>query len=121
MACKPLYRGEIVLVPFPFTDLTGTKVRPAVIVSPDPQEADILLAFISSVLPAGPLDATDYLLESSHPDFATTGLRTSSVFKMKKLAAIERTRLGRRIGKVSQAIQAQLDARLRTAVGLPQS
>lgn len=41
-----LHRGDIVLVPFPFTDLTGEKVRPAVIVSPDPVGEDIVLAFL---------------------------------------------------------------------------
>ncbi len=43
-----LVRGDIVLVSFPFTDLTARKVRPAVIVSPDPQGLDVLVAFISS-------------------------------------------------------------------------
>ncbi len=49
-----LQRGDIVLVPFPFTDLSGQKLRPAVIISPDPVGEDILLAFISSVIPASP-------------------------------------------------------------------
>jgi hypothetical protein len=33
---KPLHHGDVVLVPFPFGDLSGRKVRPAVIVSADP-------------------------------------------------------------------------------------
>ena len=41
-----LKRGHIVLVPFPFTDLTTEKLRPAVIVSAEPQESDVVIAFI---------------------------------------------------------------------------
>ena len=45
-------RGTVVLTPFPFTDLSGTKVRPAVVVSPsDRPGEDVILAFISSVKP----------------------------------------------------------------------
>jgi len=43
-----LRRGDVVLVPFPFTDLSTDKMRPAVIVSADPQETDVTIAFISS-------------------------------------------------------------------------
>ncbi|HBD93051.1 MAG: hypothetical protein A2015_17425 [Spirochaetes bacterium GWF1_31_7] len=28
-------RGSVVLIKYPFTDLTGTKVRPAIIITPD--------------------------------------------------------------------------------------
>ena len=42
-------RGTVVLTPFPFTDLIGQKVRPAVIVSrSDRPGSDVLLAFITS-------------------------------------------------------------------------
>jgi mRNA interferase MazF len=48
IACK---RWDVVLVPFPFTDLSSTKKRPAVIVSPDDYNAaagDIVIAFVTS-------------------------------------------------------------------------
>ena len=118
MISKTIHRGDIVLVPFPFTDLSGAKVRPAVIISPDPQETDVLLAFISSVIPSGPVAATDFLLESFAPDFRPTGLKTTSVFKRKKITTIEGSRLGRMIGKITPATQAQLDSRLLLAIGL---
>ena len=114
----PLKRGDIVLVPFSFTDLTAEKLRPAVIVSPDPQELDVVIAFISSIVPSGDLAETDFLLTPDHPDFSKTGLKKASVFKLKKLLTIERTRLIRRLGRVSPAIQEELDRRLRNALGL---
>lgn len=43
-------RGKIVLTPFPFTDLTRNKVRPAVIISsPLTNNMDVIVAFISTV------------------------------------------------------------------------
>ena len=63
-------RGTVVLTPFPFTDLSGQKVRPALVVSrsdrPDP---DVLLAFITSKSPPT-LASSDLYVDSAHPEFA---------------------------------------------------
>ena len=44
---KPLHYGDVILVPFPFADLTGQKMRPAVVVSVDPQGLELIVAFIT--------------------------------------------------------------------------
>lgn len=52
-------RGTIVLTPFPFTDLPGQKLRPAVAVSrSDRPGADVVFAFVTTYRYA-PLLATD--------------------------------------------------------------
>ena len=66
-------RGAVVLTPFPFTDLTGHKVRPALVVSrSDRAGPDVLLAFITSRLNLSPSPA-DLSLDSAHPDFTPDG------------------------------------------------
>ena len=113
-----LRRGDIVLVPFPFTDLTAEKLRPAVIVSVDPQKVDVIIAFISSALSPAEVSQTDYLLSQDNPDFVPTGLKKDSTFRMRKLLTIERGKIIRRLGRVSPTIQKELDTRLKRAVGL---
>ena len=61
-------RGDIVLVPFPFTDLSSSKKRPALIVSPDSFNAskqDVVLVAITFQIGADPhsivVDEHDYL------------------------------------------------------------
>lgn len=43
-------RGDIVLIPFPFTDLSGNKVRPAIVISNAKvnKTSDLILAQITS-------------------------------------------------------------------------
>jgi len=113
-----LRRGDIVLVPFPFTDLSTEKLRPAVIVYVNPQKTDVIIAFISSVVSHGELSETDYVLSQDNTDFAQTGLKKASTFRMSKLLTIERNKIIRRLGKVSHTIQKELDIRLRRAIGL---
>ena len=112
-----LGRGDVVLVPFPFTDLTSTKVRPAVIISATPQGEDIIIAFISSVV-SKPVGDTELLITSDHPGFSATGLKKDSVFKMSKLLTIHNTLILRRLGHISPAIQKELDNLLKKAIGL---
>lgn len=47
-------QGDVVLVPFPFTDLTAVKQRPALILSPkrlNDVRTDLIVAAISSQIP----------------------------------------------------------------------
>jgi mRNA-degrading endonuclease toxin of MazEF toxin-antitoxin module len=55
MATKEfLERGSVVLIRYPFTDLTGSKLRPAIIVTPNDLIAaldDVLCAFVTTRIP----------------------------------------------------------------------
>jgi mRNA interferase MazF len=110
-----LSRGDIILVPFPFTDLTSRKVRPALVLNVSGE--DILVAFISSVAPSSPTPA-DFTLSPSHPDFSKTGLRSASTFKLFKLICLDRSLALRKLGFVSPELQREFDLRLSKAVGL---
>jgi mRNA interferase MazF len=112
-----LSRGDVVLTRCPFTDLTGASLRPAVVVSQGPIGQDIVLIAVSSVV-RGTLAPTDYTVESTHPEFALTGLRVTSVLRMHKLAAVERSIIVRRLGRLGPQLQAEVDRLLRVVLGL---
>lgn len=109
-------RGTVVLTPFPFTDLSGAKVRPAVVVSrTDRPGDDVILAFVSSVVPPRPLP-TDLVVEPSHPDFRETGLKVPSVVKCDKLATVKRRIILGELGQLSASLLRELNQRLRRAL-----
>ena len=117
MTSPTLARGDVVLTRFPFTDLTGASLRPAVVVSQSHIGQDIVRIAISSVV-RGALAFTDYPVEMTHPKFALTGLRVTSVVRMHTLAAVERSVLGRRLGRLGPQLQAEVDRLLRLVLGL---
>ncbi|MBF0342741.1 MAG: type II toxin-antitoxin system PemK/MazF family toxin [Nitrospirae bacterium] len=112
-----LKRGDIVLVPFPFTDLSSQKVRCALVLTLYLKYTDVVIAFISSYIHQKVL-STDYILDLGHTDFPATGLKKTSVLRMNKLLTVQRSLIIRRLGKISPAIQNELDRRLRVAIGL---
>ena len=58
-----MMKGKIVLVPFPFDDLSTTKVRPAVcLTDPVGPHCHVIIAFISSRTPTNLLE-TDLILK----------------------------------------------------------
>ena len=111
-------KKTIVLTKFPFTDLTSSKRRPAVIISKvTDNEPDVIVCFISSVIPENPKE-TDYILETSHKDFHQTGLKKASVFKMDKLATLEKSIFTGELGIISEDIYKELKIRLAKALDL---
>ena len=108
-------RSDVVLVPFPFSDLSTTKVRPAVVVSSalyHATEPDLLLAALTSKVATatGPFD---YLLS----DWRAAGLRYPSALKP-VLFTLDPARVIYRIGALTSADLAQVDQRLRRALAL---
>lgn len=114
----PLRRGDVVLVPFPFADLSGSKVRPATIVSADPQGPELIVAFITSVLTNRSPRGAEVEVSPTDPEFQATGLKTSSIIRMDKLVTLSRKMISRRLGVMGPAAQAKLSAMLRLAFGL---
>jgi mRNA interferase MazF len=111
-------RGTVVLSPFPFTDLSGTKVRPAVAVSrSDRPGNDVILSFFTSYR-GQPLVPTDLLILDTHPDFLLSRLKTSSVLKLDKLMTLDVSILLGELGELSTSILKQVDDKIRYSLGL---
>ena len=89
MPAPTLSRGDVVLTRFPFTDLTGASLRPALVISPGQIGEDVVLVAVSSVV-RGSRVPTDYVVGTNHPEFPLTGLRVTSVLRLHKLATVER-------------------------------
>jgi mRNA interferase MazF len=80
-------KGKIVLIPFPFTDLSSTKLRPALVLHEG--EKDVVVAFISSRTEN--LEPTDIIIDKKQPEFKQTGLKLTSTLKIDKIATISRS------------------------------
>jgi mRNA interferase MazF len=102
-------KGEVVLVPFPYTDLLATKMRPAVILPEN--ESDIVVAFVSSKLTAAHNPAA-IMLTHSDPGFAMTGLKTDSAIKLDKIATILRTMVAGVIGELPQTARKEVNRKI---------
>lgn len=109
-------RGDVVLLPFPFTDQSTTKVRPAIVVSSAEYmaiERDIIVAGVTSRLAQteGPFD---YVLT----DWEEAGLRLPSALKP-LLASIDPDLVLLRIGRLTASDMEGVDEVLRSALSLP--
>lgn len=111
-------KHKIVLVPFPFDDLTATKVRPAVCLTDEIKPHDhIVLAFITSRVSAN-AEATDLVIDKSDTDFATTGLKVSSTIRLHRLMTVAKSIIRRELGELSTSQKTKIENRLRKLFNL---
>jgi mRNA interferase MazF len=106
-------RGDIVLVPFPFTDLTAAKLRPALVVSDSSYEqitGNIIVAQITGRMHNTP---TDYVIS----DWQGANLLKPSVVRA-KLATLSPSLVRYRPGRLPAPEMAEVDKRLRLALAL---
>lgn len=111
-------RYRSVFDPFPFDDLSGSKVRPAVCLT-DAVGAHrhVVLAFITSVVPPK-LEPTDVLFDPGSADFARSGLRVRSALRLHRMVTVSAAIIRRQLGVLTPNLQDQVQERLRTLFAL---
>jgi mRNA interferase MazF len=89
-------KWEIILVPFPFSDLSSVKRRPAIIVSPTSYNAgnDVVIAYVTSQLGVSPRFG-DYQIQK----WKEAGLPKPSMVRM-KFATVTKNIIIKTIGKL---------------------
>ncbi len=110
-------RGEVVRVDWPYSDRTGSKVRPALVVQADmlnSKIADTILALISRTHRA--VGMTEMMIDPAVE--SGCGLRYPSVVSCNNLLTIDQALIVQAIGCVSPTLMQQMDDRLKTALGL---
>ncbi len=112
-----LKKGTIILVPFPFTDLSEKKVRPAVVLSDDLKGEDVVVAFISSQKPKK-LQLMDIAIAHSDEAFSKTGLKTDSIIKIGKIATLDKKVILGELGRIHKNTEREIAEKIKILFGL---
>lgn len=113
-------RGDVVLVDYPFSDRTGSKVRPALVVQADALNrriADTILAAISRSTHRA--SATQLFVDISASEGKQTGLRQDSMIQCENLLTYDQRLIIARIGTLSGPMMQQVMNCLKVALDLP--
>jgi mRNA interferase MazF len=106
-----MYRqGDILLIPFPFSDLSSTKQRPVLVLSNSDynrSRQDILAAAITSnVL------ERDYLVRLTTEDLVQGHLKMESGIRVDKIYTLSQQIIVKKFGTVNQTVVAQVKEKL---------
>jgi mRNA interferase MazF len=107
-----MMKGKVVLVPFPFDDLSSTKVRPVVCLThPIGDYRHIIMALITSRISVDLLEI-DIVLDANHPDFVASGLAKPSTLRLDHVITLQRSLIVRQLGELSVQTQTQITEKL---------
>ena len=100
--------GDVVLAPFPFTDLSQVKIRPAVVLANVGLQDWVLCEITSSPQVRGQYIAID------PGDMATGRLKLKSWARPDRLTTLNDSVFARRLGRLSAAKHAEIAAAVRS-------
>ncbi|MBX2984899.1 MAG: type II toxin-antitoxin system PemK/MazF family toxin [Bacteroidia bacterium] len=103
-------KGDIVLINFPFTDLSGTKLRPAVVLVAT--SLDLTVCFVTTRTDRQ--EGTDVLVAPS----AANGLKKQSLIRTSKIATLDITLAKGLLGKLAQKELSSLNNNLKLLLQL---
>jgi len=115
-----MIRGDVVVVPFPFQDQLGEKIRPAVVVQDDAENrrlANTIVAMITGNLQdAG--QPTTVSIDPTSADGAGSGLNGPSLVKCCNLATVRQRRVLQVVGHLKPVNMQKVDESLKAVLKL---
>jgi mRNA interferase MazF len=93
-----MVKGDIVLIPFPFTNLSATKIRPALVLISN--GADVTVTFITTQMEWAD-DASVKVTPSK-----LNALKKDSIIRLNKIATIDKSLV---LGKIGQLSKDEID------------
>jgi mRNA interferase MazF len=106
--------GKIVLIHFPFTDLTSTKLRPALILHEG--ERDVIVVFISSRIEKAKPE--DVLIKKENSEFRQTGLKGESLVRVDKIATLSKRLIVGELGEAGPKLKIEVNDKIQKVLKL---
>lgn len=106
-----MVKGDILLITFPFTDLSGSKLRPTVVLADS--ELDVTVCFITTHLHWQ--NPTDLQLLPT----LFNGLRKQSLIRTSKIATLDKTLAKGLLGRLTFIELNELNNKLKILLQLP--
>jgi mRNA interferase MazF len=115
-------RGDLDLATLPFSDASGSKLRPGLVVQCDTNNRrldDIIVALVTRNTQRAAVEPTQLLIDITTPQGRQTGLLHTSAVKCEHLITIHQKLIQRTIGTLPATLMSQIDACLKAALDLP--
>lgn len=113
-----MLKYTIVLTPFPFDNLNGSKVRTCIcLTEPTGTYKHVIVAFITTQI-HNANEPSDLHLLNTDADFSKTGLHASSTIRLHRVATLPMSLFMRQLGTLPVSYQTNLDLKLRKLLDL---
>ena len=100
-----MIKGDIILIPFPFTDLTGNKLRPAVVLIET--DNDLTVSFITTQLKWREVNDIELLPSNDN------GIKKDSLIRLSKIATVDRSLAIGKLGELQKGQLTELNIKLK--------
>ncbi len=114
-------RGDVILVDYLFSDRTGSKIRPCLVVQNDRNNQrldDTIIALISSNTGRAIGEPTQLVIEVATPAGRQSGLLFDSAVRCENLVTVDCQFAIRKIGSLPTTTMDQINSCLKAALGI---
>ena len=115
-------RGDVILLDHRFSDATGSKIRPALVIQSDKRNAiltETIVALITKNTTHVAKDPTQLLIDVATADGKASGLKLNSAVKCGKLFTVHEHHIRKKIGKLPALVMLRINDCLKAALELP--